>query len=87
MENFAEMEKWRAQREREKIEGGMPAVRDEGCVCAKEGLLLRAGAERRSDIELLDKKNTARIYSRGDWCARLDSNQRPSGSEPNALSN
>ena len=58
MENFAEMEKWRAQREREKIEGGaMPVVRDEGCVCAKEGLLLRAGAERRPDIELLDKKN------------------------------
>ena len=50
-------------------------------------VFLRDLRDAKQKTKSLEKRITTGFSRLFVWCARLDSNQRPSGSEPNALSN
>ena len=57
------------------------------CIIVFFNVFLRDLRDAKQKTKSLEKRITTGFSRLFAWCARLDSNQRPSGSEPNALSN
>ena len=56
------------------------------CIIVFFNVFLRDLRDAKQKTKSLEKRITTGFSRLFVWCARLDSNQRPSGSEPNALS-